>query len=334
MERFNKNEKEILYNTILKIDTMTPVFPSPEEAAINLANIWDATFQESAKQKISENTAEGELVYAKLAAFRYYLLAIVIPQEKGEHYPLLFSLMTQISNTIVAVIKLADEGLDYQALSLIRNLMELYMMLLTAIESPEKRTELRQAVDAESARKVWHKYFNKKHFIQMIEIYTAYDIQIKEACKKWVEEIYAELSSFAHNDYVNMICFSRAIGENGIHPPNLWGEYVSRQGYVYQNLMKVIAPADSLLTAMMRDPKIDIGLREFFDDFKSPLLFELSLTHNLISDACLAIISDLSGNQKTREMIRKPLCDFERPKRTLKHKILARKLKGKKSMRK
>lgn len=331
MKQFTKAEKEILYNAVLKIDAVSPVFPSPEEAAINIADIWNATFQESANQKITENTAEKELVYAKLAAFRYYLLAIVIPQEKGEHYPLFFSLLTQISNTIVAVIKLADEGLDYQALSLIRNLMELYMMLLTAIESPEKRTELRKAVDAESARKIWHKYFNKKHFIKMIEAYTDFDSQIKEACKKWVEETYAELSSFAHNDYVNMICFSHAVGENGIHPPNLWGEYVSRRGYIYQHMVEVIGPADSLLTAMLWDQRIDINLRALFNDFEKPILFDILFTHNLISNACIAILADITENPRAQDLIRKPLCDFERPKRTLKHKILANRLKSKKS---
>ena len=329
MEQFSKTQKEILYNAILKIDAVSPVFPSPEEAAINIAGMWDVIFQECSDKKISRNDAEKELVYIKLIAFQYYVISLTIPQGKGKHFPLLFSLLTQISNTIIGVVKLADEGLDYQALSLARNLMELYMILLTVIESPQKRAELQKAVDAESARKVWHKYFNKKHFIQMIEVYMDYDSQIKEACKRWVEETYAELSSFAHNDYVNLICFSRAVGESDKHPPNLWGEFVSRRGYIYQYLIKVMGPADSLLIAMLRDEKTDIGYRDLFDDINNPIMFELSLSQSLISDACIAILADITGNLRTKELIRKPLCDFERPKRTLRHKILGKRLRNK-----
>ena len=131
-----------------------------------------------------------------------------------------------------------------------------------------------------------------------------------------------------------MICFSHAVGENGIHPPNLWGEYVSRRGYIYQHMVEVIGPADSLLTAMLWDQRIDINLRALFNDFEKLILFKISCTHNLVSDACIAILGDITGNPKTKEMIRKPLCDFERPKRTFKHKILASRLKSKKSKRK
>lgn len=299
MERFNKNEKEILYNAILKIDTLAPVFPSPEEAALGIANFWDAFFLESSEKKVTNYLAEKELVYAKLAALRYSLIAMHSPKDHGDIYPLIFSLLIQISNTIIAVIKLADEGLDYQALSLIRNLMELYMTLLTVIESPQKRAELRNAVDAETARKVWHKYFNKKHFIKMLEEYTAPYPMLIASCKMWADETYKELSSFAHNDSFNMFCFSYAVGENETNPLNIWGEYVTRRGYIYQNLVKVIGPADLLLTQMLRDSKIDIGIQALFDDFKQPMSVEVSWIQSLISDVCMALLTEITGNQKT-----------------------------------
>ena len=323
-------QREAIYDALLKLDTISPVFPSPEEACLGIAEFWDKTFEESSIKKESDTITDKELAYIRLIALRYYILTLGTPREKGEHFPLLFSLLAQISNTIMAIIKLADEGFDYQALSLARNLMELYMTLLTVLESPSKRTELRKAVDAESARKVWHKYFNKKHFIQMIEAYTAYEPEIKEACKTWVEETYAELSSFAHNDYVNMICFTFAAGKDVGNPVNLWGEYVSRQGYIYQTLFKIIGPADSLLTAMLRDEKIDINMRGLFNEFKDSMSFEAYTTQNLIANICIAILADISGMQEAEKMISKPLCNFERPKRTLQRQIMAKKLRDKK----
>lgn len=307
MNTFTKSELEQMYNAIIKVDAVTPVFPSPKDAAINLSKIWDVTFLESENKKISGNPAEKELLYAKLTAFRYYLFALAIPTNKGEHFPLLFSLFSQISNTIIAIIKLADEGLDFQALSLTRNLMELLMTLLTVVESPQKRKELRQAVDPENARKVWHKYFNKKHFIPMIKSYTSYDPFLSEACEKWADKTYAELSSFAHNDYANTICFSFAISENGINPPNFWGEYVSRRKYIYESLVKALAPADTLLIAMLRDPKIDVNIRELFDNFSYEKSFEVSSMQSLISDICIALMADILNIPEIEKMIRKPL---------------------------
>lgn len=329
MNVFTKSEIELMYEAILKVDAITPVFPSPEEATINLSKIWDVTFNESENKKVSGQIAEKELVYAKLTAYRYYLFSLVIPRERGGYYPLLSSLFSQISNTIIAVIKLADEGFDFQALSLTRNLMELLMTLLTVIESPHKRKELRTAVDAESARRVWHKYFNKKHFIQMLKAYTSHNFFLSEACEKWANETYAELSSFAHNDYVNTICFSYAIGENGINPPNLWGEYVSRRKYIYESLVRALGPADTLLISMLRDPKIDVNIRDLFDNFSQEKSFEISAMQNLISDTCISIMADILDIPEIEKMIRKPLCDFDRPKRTLKHYILALGLKKK-----
>ena len=57
----------------------------------------------------------------------------------------------------------------------------------------QKEMEIQQLrSDAESARKVWHKFFNKKHFMQMLETYYSYNSELKIACKKWIEDIAKE----------------------------------------------------------------------------------------------------------------------------------------------
>ena len=62
MNVFTKSEIELMYKAILKVDAITPVFPSPEEATINLSKIWDVTFTESENKKVSGQIAEKELV--------------------------------------------------------------------------------------------------------------------------------------------------------------------------------------------------------------------------------------------------------------------------------
>ena len=57
--------------------------------------------------------------------------------------------------------------------------------------------------------------------------------------------------------------------------------------------------------------------------------FTLSLAELSELSDCIAILADISGMQEAEKMIRKPLCNFERPKRTLKHQIMAKKLRDK-----
>ncbi|MBR6658127.1 MAG: hypothetical protein IKL18_08175 [Oscillospiraceae bacterium] len=317
MNVFNKSEKEILYNVILKINDFSPIPPSPEEATTNIEELWNSFFLESLDKKISGDNAYKESIYIKLIALRYFLFTLTFSKNES-YFLLLQSLTAQISNTIIAVLKLANDGLDFQALSLTRNLMELYMILMVIIESPEKCIDFQKAIDTENARKVWHKYFNKKHFLQMIESCANYDSNVKEYCKEWVNKTYAELSSFAHNDFLKALCFSYAIGNNDVHPINLWGEYVSRKEYIYKNLIMVIGPADTLITAMLNDNKIDVNIRKQFYNINDPMLGEFSSIHKLISDICRIILLNILGVLKNSELPQKTLLNIKMIKLKLK----------------
>ena len=170
------------------------------------------------------------------------------------------------------------------------------MTLLTVVESPQKRLEYKQASDAKTARKVWHKFFNKKHFVQMLETYYSRNAEAKEACKNWIDDIYSELSSFAHNDYLNIICYKFSIGENESNPINLWGEYVSRQIVIYERLIKVIAPFELLLNEMLHDDKIDIDFKDFFEDSKKEEVLAMMNLQITISNVSKIILMDYIRN--------------------------------------
>lgn len=285
-------EVEILYKAIVRADAITPVYTATDKATLQIADLFNERFLESKNKKISGPTANEELIYIKLIALKTHIFSITIPKESETDFFLLSALFTHISNTIVAVMKLVDDGLDYQAFALLRNLTELYMTLLTVVESPQKRVEYERASDAEIARKVWHKFFNKKHFIQMLETYYSNNSELKIACKNWIEDIYSELSSYAHNDYLNVICYRFSIGESEINPLNLWGEYVSRRKIIYQKLIKVIAPFELLLREMLHDNNIDINFENLFENTNKP---EVLATMNLqltISNASKIILID------------------------------------------
>jgi ribosome-binding ATPase YchF (GTP1/OBG family) len=48
----------------------------------------------------------------------------------------------------------------------------------------------------------------------MLDMYLAHNSEAKEASKIWIDDIYSELSSYAHNDYPHVICYTFSIGEN------------------------------------------------------------------------------------------------------------------------
>lgn len=99
--------------------------------------------------------------------------------------------------------------------------------------------------------------------------------------------------------------------------------------YIYESIVNAIGPADALLIALLRDPKIDVNIRSLFDNFSHTKSFEVSAMESLLTDTCIAIMADILEISELEQMIRKPLCDFERPKKTLRRCILAHKLKKK-----
>ena len=283
-------EVEVLYKALAMASDEARCYVSPDKATLEIASFYNEQFIESLAKKRSGLPANEELMYIKLIALKTLIFSISIPKDSGTDFFLISSLFTHISNTIVAILKLVDDGLDYQAFSLLRNLTELYMTLLTVVESPQKRLEYEQASDPESSRKVWHKFFNKKHFIQMLDMYLSHNAEAKEACKFWIEVIYSELSSYAHNDYLHAICYTFSIGENEFNPINLWGENVSRRKMIYQRLVQVIAPFEMLLREMLRDDNIDINFDALFEDTDKPEVLGTKLFQQLISNAGMIIL--------------------------------------------
>lgn len=296
MDILERAEIEVLYKALAMASDEARCYTSPDKTTLEIANFYNEQFIESLVKKRSGSPANEELMYIKLIAIKTLAFSLSIPKDRNADFFLISSLFTHISNTIVAIVKLVDDGLDYQAFTLLRNLTELYMTLLTVIESPQKRLEYEQASDPESSRKVWHKFFNKKHFLQMLDTYFVHNSEAKEASKIWIDDIYSELSSYAHNDYPHVICYTFAIGENEFNPINLWGEHVSRRKIIYQRLVKVIGPFEMLLREMLRDDNIDINFDTIFEDTDKPEVLATKLFQQLISNVSMIVLLDYLRN--------------------------------------
>lgn len=247
------NTEKCSYGTCMKAITLLEYLNVPEE------------------EKIRYNSPdEKDVCVARILALHYAVLALGINCDNSTEACLYSGLFLAISNTIVAIINLAEDGLDYQAMSLIRNLFELFMTLLIVTESSAKRAAFISANKSEEDRKVWHQYFTKKKFQQMLKEYCSNHPDLSEAvedCQRWINDNYEELSSYTHSDYPHLVCCSLSQNDdNGYSHPNIWGQYVTWQKKIYSHLYTVASPAHHLFCHMLRDINNEINIDYLFGD--------------------------------------------------------------------
>ena len=270
MKKLSEKQKAIMMKALDVFYVQTDADKCPYETcmkAVTLLEYLDVPDQEKIRYNEPD---EVEVCLARLLALHYAVLAMGTDCDKGPEGFVYFGLFLNISNTIVAICKLAEEGLDYQAMSLIRNLFELFMTLLIITDSPEKRAAFVSANEAEDARKVWHKYFTKTKFLQTLKEYCAEHPDLNKVIEDfqgWINENYGELSSYTHSDYPHLVCCSLSQNDEvGISRPNVWGEYITWQKRIYSQLCTVAVLAHVLFCYMLKDTANDITLDRLFGD--------------------------------------------------------------------
>lgn len=268
MEKLSEKEKDLLFHALADFYKKTNADKCAYETgmkAITLLEYLDTPTEE----KIRYNSPDEKYIcIARMLALHYAVLALGINCDRSTESFLYSGLFLAISNTIVAIIKLAEDGLDYQAMSLIRNLFELFMTLLIVTESSTKRAAFISANKSDEDRKVWYQYFTKKKFQQMLKEYCSIHPDLNEAaedCQRWISENYAELSSYTHSDYSHLVCGSLSQNDNnGYSRPNIWGQYVTWQKKIYSHLWMVASPAHNLFCYMLRDLNNEINIDYLF----------------------------------------------------------------------
>lgn len=290
-------QKSLLHQAFIKLDKTSPVLPSPEKATEDIASVLDISELINAHKVHYGAKAERESLLIQIITFRYSVLSLTIRESKGPDFFLLKSFMIQISNSISSIVLLTENGFEYQAISQIRNLLELLMMLIVLVESPQKRIEAIKVHNPDEARKVWHKYFSKTQFMKLIKKHAGMDSDLVD----WIENTYKFLSSFSHNDYANILLFSLSDGddEQTLHL-NLLGNCITRKGKIYNNLISAIMPFDIMLFSLLRNEKIDINMDDLCNVEDDPFHSELGLTLNTLRDICMILYADIR-NQKEIE---------------------------------
>jgi len=312
LRRYSDKEIDILYSAIRELDKVFAVEPSVDAVRDFYVEIWDSCAKMSEEKVIYGDQGERDCVFARNVALRYLHLALMIDTSKNKGGFLLQSLIQTISDTIIAIIKLAEDGLEYQAFVMIRTVFELFMTLLIVIESPEKRKSYQMAQTPENSYKVWRSDFTKSKFIAMLESYSGDYPDLFEPAKKWVTEAYGFLSSFVHNDSVNVMLYTKPLfDQNGMTHFSLWGEYVTRKADVFSHLVDVLAPCDLLLFSMLNDPRIDVTMKTLLcNEEDVPGTIRVYWVIDGLRKVCMLLLSDRDSNNQIKSAVQKVNCPF------------------------
>ena len=152
MEKLTEKGQDLLFKALADFYAKTNADKCPYETYMKVITLFDY-LDTPTEEKFRYNFPnEEDICVAHMLALHYAVLALGVDCDDSTERCLYSGLFLTISNTIVAIIKLAEDGLDYQAMSLVRNLFELYMTLIIVTDSPEKRTAFISAHESEDAR--------------------------------------------------------------------------------------------------------------------------------------------------------------------------------------
>ena len=312
LRRYSEKEIEVLKEAVQELAEIYPVEPSVDDVCDFYIKLWDLCAGMSENKVEYGGQGERGCVIARNVAIRYFHLALMIDRNKNNDGFLLSSIVQSISDTIISIIKLAEDGLEYQAFVMIRTLFELYMTLLIVVESPEKRKLYRSAQTPEDSYKVWRADFTKAKFINMLESYSGDYPDLFEPAKVWVTETYSFLSSFVHNDSINIMFYTKPrFNEEGISPCSMWGQHITRKGEIFSRLVEVIAPCDLLFFSMLKDPKIDISMKTLLikeEDFSNTMNVYWVLDG--LRKVCMLLLVEHDLHDKIKDELTSAECPF------------------------
>lgn len=217
--------------------------------AFNYPNAKISTYEElkkflfemrKEKPKLKRHyTKEKEIseLYALCSGFiacSFYFSMEDITNEEYRHDTVVyFSLLTNISNDILSVIDLVENGFEFQANILIRNLFELVYTFLVVLINKEKRIKYFDSARLENEYVIWNQNFRMSKLNDELLKYekTIFDKEFAEELKIKRTKSYQEYSSYSHNDYIRCClgCYSpdriHYSDEEPILRYNLWGVY-------------------------------------------------------------------------------------------------------------
>lgn len=158
------------------------------------------------------------------------------------------SLLTNISNDIIAIIKLIDNGFEFQANNLFRNLIELLYIFLVMLINKQKRNEYFDSARLENSYSVWQKNTRMSKLNDELSKYekTILNEELQKKMKEQRTRMYRYYSSCAHNDFSSVCLWCHSLNkevssENSSYfKYNLWGIYNYRAKEILEALNRLM----------------------------------------------------------------------------------------------
>lgn len=255
----------------------------PEEEIVDI-DIVEEYLQEMFD--INKNKAEffdgksENLIISYLFALRWGILSLGIPKENiNSTIMAVRSFFIAISNTILAIVKLALDGLDYQASILIRSIYELCITMLAIIIEPDKRTELIKGAEPKDSYNVWNQHFRFKHLNKIIIRYEKKVLKsdFEYELSSWRRKNYNEFSTYVHNNYLPLVLSAYAEGKDSeILELNLWGSLASRVDKLCKNINTILWYSELMFEKLLVDENIDMKSSWYYKDSDSKEMWKLA----------------------------------------------------------
>lgn len=209
--------------------------------------------------EIWQEANENVLNIAELYNLYYGIMSFSIePKEEDKNFKikaLYSSIFVTIANSITAVIYLAENGLDYQANVINRQLFEICMLLLNVMIDENKEKILTDTEMTEGNMKIWRKYFSPKELNDTIENYEKADLT------DWRKRQYSFYSNYSHNDFLSFLFFSFSSPKNEKDKlfNNVWGGYISRVNTILENMISFLWYTSKAFMKLLVDKDIHIS---------------------------------------------------------------------------
>ena len=209
--------------------------------------------------EIWQEANEDVLNIAELYNLYYGIMSFSIePKEEDKNFKikaLYSSIFVTIANSITAVIYLAENGLDYQANVINRQLFEICMLLLNVMIDGNKEKILTDTEMTEGNMKIWRKYFSPKELNDTIENYEKADLT------DWRKRQYSFYSNYSHNDFLSFLFFSFSSPKNEKDKlfNNVWGGYISRVNTILENMISFLWYTSKAFMKLLVDKDIHIS---------------------------------------------------------------------------
>ena len=178
-------------------------------------------------------------------ACSFYFSQEQISNESFKRDIMVYSvLLTNISNDILSITNLVENGFEFQANIILRNLFELVYTFLVVLINKEKRIKYFDSARLQNEYTTWNQNFRMSKLNDELSKYekTLFNEAFAEELKLKRTKAYQEYSSYSHNDYIRCYlgCYSsdsiHCSDENPILHYNLWGSYNYEANKIFNSL--------------------------------------------------------------------------------------------------